>query len=95
LGRVKAQVLAGQVYQQDSVFYQAMLIGEWTTAGLDYAARELRYAKLKAVTAEQLREVARKYLVDDRLTVAVLDPQPLPEGQPVFQRNLMGAGHVR
>ncbi len=95
LNRVKAQVLAGQIFQQDSLFYQAMQIGEWTTAGLDYKARDIRYAKLKAVTAEQVKAVAAKYLVDDRLTVAVLDPQPMPEGQPEFQRNLMGAGHVR
>jgi zinc protease len=95
LSRVKAQVLAGQVYQQDSVFYQAMQIGEWTTAGLDYKARDIRYAKLKAVTPEQVRAVAAKYLVDDHLTVAVLDPLPMPVGQPVFQRNLMGVGHVR
>lgn len=33
--------------------------------------------KLKAVTAEQIREVAKKYFNDDSLTVAVLDPQPL------------------
>ncbi len=95
LARVKAQVLASQIYQQDSLFYQAMQIGEWTTAGLDYKAREIRYAKLKEVTAEQVQEVARKYLVDDHLTVAVLDPLPMPEGKPAFQRNLMGGGHVR
>ncbi len=95
LNRVKAQVLASQVYQQDSLFYQAMQIGEWTTAGLDYTARDTRYAKLKAVTAEQIRNVAAKYLVDDHLTVAVLEPQPMPEGKPVFQRNLMGVGHAR
>jgi zinc protease len=29
------------------------------------------------MTAEQVREVARKYLVDDVLTIAYLDPQPL------------------
>ena len=95
LNRVKAQVLASQVYQQDSLFYQAMQIGEWTTAGLDYKARDTRYAKLKAVTAEQVRDVARKYLVDDQLTVAVLDPLPMPEGKPAFQRNLIGGGHGR
>ena len=95
LSRVKAQVLASQVFQQDSLFYQAMQIGEWTTAGLDYRARDTRYAKLKAVTAEQVREVAKKYLVDDHLTVAVLDPLPMPTEQMVFQRNLIGGGHVR
>jgi zinc protease len=95
LRRVKAQVLAGQVFQQDSLFYQAMQIGEWTTAGLDYKARDTRYAKLGAVTADQVKAVAAKYLVDDRLTVAVLDPQPLPEGKQESPRNAMGAGHVR
>ncbi|MEW5771695.1 MAG: pitrilysin family protein [Pseudomonadota bacterium] len=94
LARVKAQVLAGQVFQQDSLFYQAMLIGEWTTAGLDYRDRETRYARLKAVTAEQVREVARKYLIDDHLTVAVLDPQPLPEGK-VVKNGQTGGTHVR
>ncbi len=95
LARVKAQVLAGQVYQQDSLFYQAMLIGEWTTAGLDYRDRDIRLAKLKAVTADQIRAVAAKYLVDDDLTVAQLEPLPLPEGQAQSQPGMMGAGHVR
>lgn len=82
LARVKAQVLSSQVYQQDSLFYQAMLIGEWTTAGLDYRARDTRFRKLKEVTAEQVRAVAAKYLVDSTLTVARLDPQPLDSNKP-------------
>ena len=32
--------------------------------------------KLREVTPDQVRAVARKYLVDDKLTVAILDPQP-------------------
>jgi zinc protease len=95
LSRVKAQVLAGQVYQQDSLFYQAMQIGEWTTAGLDYRDRKTRFERLKAVTADQVKAVAAKYFVDDHLTVAVLDPQPLPEGGDVTQRGFAGGGHVR
>jgi len=81
--RVKAQVIAAQVYQQDSTFYQAMQIGEFETAGLSYKALETRLAKLKEVTAAQIQEVARKYLTDDSLTVATLDPQPLEGKQPV------------
>lgn len=79
LQRVKAQVIAAQVYQRDSMFYQAMLIGEVQTAGLPLNTLETRLEKLKAVTAGQVQEVARKYLVDDHLTVAVLDPQPLDQ----------------
>jgi len=91
LARVKAQVLASQVYHQDSLFYQAMLIGEWTTAGLDYRARDTRYRKLREVTAEQVRAVAAKYLIDDHLTVAVLDPQPI-EKRPA--RPALGGRHA-
>jgi len=89
LERVKAQVLASQVFQQDSLYYQAMLIGEWETVGLPWQAQTLRFDRLRMVTAEQVRAVARKYLTDDRLTVAVLEPLPTPtadarrsEGEP-------------
>jgi len=30
-----------------------------------------------AVTAEQVQQVAKKYLIDERLTVAVLEPLPI------------------
>ena len=83
LQRVKAQVIAAQVYQRDSMFYQAMLIGEVETAGLPLNTLETRLEKLKAVTAGQVQAAARKYLIDDRLTVAVLDPQPLDGAKPV------------
>ncbi|MGE5026959.1 MAG: M16 family metallopeptidase [Betaproteobacteria bacterium] len=79
LQRVKAQVIAAQVYQRDSMFYQAMLIGEVETAGLPLNTLETRLARLKEVTAAQVQDVARRYLVDDNLTVAVLDPQPLED----------------
>lgn len=95
LERVKAQVVAGQVFQQDSLFYQAMQIGEWITVGLDYRHRQTRLEGLKAVTAQEVQAVAGKYFVDDRLTVAVLDPQPLPEAQGVTPQNTLGGGHVR
>ena len=83
LNRVKAQVIASQVYQRDSVFYQAMQIGELETNGIGYRAIETRIEKLKAVTVEQVQAVAKKYLIDDTLTVATLDPQPLDDKKPV------------
>jgi len=95
LSRVKAQVVAAQVFQQDSLFYQAMQIGEWTTAGLNYRDRQTRLERLKAVTPEEVQSVAGKFFVDDHLTVAVLDPQPLPEGENVTKRGFAGGGHVR
>jgi zinc protease len=83
LARIRSQLIAAQVYQRDSMFYQAMQIGEVVTVGFPPEVVELRIEKLKAVTPEQVQAVARKYLVDERLTVATLDPQPLEGRTPV------------
>jgi zinc protease len=77
LERVKAQVVANDVYQRDSVFYQAMLIGMLETVGLDWRWSERYVERIRAITAEQVREVARKYLTDEHLTIAVLEPLPI------------------
>jgi zinc protease len=81
LRRVKAQVVASNVYSQDSVFYQAMRIGQMASVGLDWRMLDDYVKKLNAVTAEQVQTVARKYLVDTNLTVAVLDPLPMTKGK--------------
>jgi zinc protease len=79
LQRVKAQVTAGEVYKRDSVFYQAMQIGQLESAGLSYKAEPVMLQKLQEVTAQQVQEVAREIFNDDRLTVATLAPQPLSD----------------
>ena len=83
LDRVKAQVIANQVFERDSVMAQAHEIGGWEMAGLSYKSLDILVGKLKAVTAEQVQAVAKKYFNDDNLTVAVLDPQPLDNEKPV------------
>jgi len=78
MDRIKAQVVASKVYEKDSVFYQAMQIGTLATVGLDWQLMDQFVDRLRAVTPEQVQAVAKKYLIDDRLTVAVLDPQSTP-----------------
>jgi zinc protease len=82
LKRVKAQVIAAQVFQRDSIFFQAMQIGSLEIAGYPHQAIDLMIRKLQQVTAAQVQEVAKKYVVDDSLTIAVLDPQPLDGRKP-------------
>lgn len=77
LERVKAQVISSEVYQRDSVFFQAYILGVLETIGLSWRLAETYVERVRAVTAEQVMAVARKYLVDDRLTVAALEPLPL------------------
>lgn len=77
LARIKAQVTAAKVYELDSVFYQAMQIGALETVGLDWRLLEEYPQRIAAVTSDQVMAVAREYLIDDSLTVAILDPQPM------------------
>ena len=80
LERVKAQVVAAQVYQQDSTFYQAMKVGMLDTIGLPWQMKDDYVAKILSVTALQVQQVANKYLIDESLTVAVLNPLPIENG---------------
>jgi zinc protease len=87
LDRVKAAVIAADVYQRDSVFYQAMQLGQLETMGYPWALIKEYPEKLKTVTSEQIQAVAKKYLNKDNMTVVTLDPQPIdpnakPAGKP-------------
>lgn len=83
LQRIKTQVVAEDVYARDSLFYQAMQLGQLEAVSLGWQRRDEFIDRIKAVTAEQVQAVARKYLVDERLTVAVLQPKA-PEGTASF-----------
>lgn len=82
LQRVKSQIIAGQVYGLDSMYGQAMQIGRTENAGFSWRDLDVMLERLRAVTPDQVKQVAQKYLQDDRLTVAVLDPQPIGQNPP-------------
>jgi zinc protease len=77
LKRIKAQVLASSVYEKDSNFYQAMQLGSLETVGLAWQKADEYVDNINKVTAEQVRDVAKKYLIEDHLTVGYLDPQTI------------------
>lgn len=80
LERVRTQLIAAQVYKRDSMMAQAMEIGRLEAAGVHWRDIDTLLDKIRSVTADEVKAVAKKYFDDARLTVAVLDPQPLPEG---------------
>ncbi|SFD47701.1 zinc protease [Thiohalospira halophila DSM 15071] len=85
LERVKAQVVASEVYQRDSQFYKAMRRGLTETVGLGWEVVDEYADRVEAVTAEDVRRVAEEYFREDRLTVAILEPEgsgPAPQQQP-------------
>lgn len=82
LERVKVQAVAAQVYKRDSMFGQAMEIGGLEATGHSWRDIDIMLANIRSVTAEEVQAVAKKYFVDDHLTVAVLDPQPVDPNAP-------------
>jgi zinc protease len=80
LDRVKAQIVAGKVFEQDSSFYQGMLLGLLETNGMSWKLGDEIADRLRAVTAEQVREVVNRYMTTANSTVAVLVPEGGSEG---------------
>lgn len=77
LDRVRAQTIAGLIYDQDSLSGQANSIGRWESAGLSWRDFPDLIQALNAVTPEEVQAAAKKYLIKDRVTVGILDPQSI------------------
>ena len=82
LARVKTQAIASRVYKRDSLMGQAMEIGYLESAGLSWRDEDRLLEGLRAVTADEVQAVARRYFDDASLSIARLDPQPLGEQRP-------------
>ena len=74
MARVRAGVLASQVFEKDSVMGQAMELGMLSTLGLDIELAEQFEEQLGKVTAEDVQRVARQWLIPERLAVAHVVP---------------------
>jgi len=75
LKRIKVRILSEQIYKRDSIFGQAMEIGSTEMAGFSWKDIDYMLEKMQSITPDQVQAVAKKYLVDEGLTIAVLDPQ--------------------
>lgn len=75
LQRIKTQIMAEKIYNQDSLFTRAFILGNLAIVGL--SAKEVDdYAKhIQALTPEQIRQVANIYLIPERLSMVQLIPQ--------------------
>jgi zinc protease len=81
LKRVKVRILSDQIYKRDSIFGQAMEIGSTEMAGFSWKDIDVMLEKMQTITPAQVQAVAKKYLVDEGLTIAVLDPQTRQSGE--------------
>src|SRR5881397_1104492 len=77
LARARAQVRAWARYEQDGVTFQGILLSAGEGLG-SWDFGETLLAKVEKVRAEQIRAVARTYLVDEHRTVVRFHAQEVP-----------------
>lgn len=75
LARVRAQVIAGLVYERDSITSQATSIGELETVGLSWRLLDQDLAALESITPADIQAAARTYFTRTRLTIAHILPE--------------------
>ena len=75
LARVRAQVIAGLVYERDSITSQATTIGQLETVGLSWQLMDGELAELSAVTPSDIQQAAQTYFTRERLSVAHILPE--------------------
>ena len=80
LQRAKNQVEATHVFEQDSNFRHAMLLGQAESVGAGWRKIDQFVEQIRAVTTKDIQRVARQYLTEDNRTVGTLIP--LPPKQP-------------
>jgi zinc protease len=76
LQRAKNQVEATHVFEQDSNFRHAMLLGQAESVGAGWRKINQFVERIRAVTTKDIQRVARLYLTEDNRTVGTLIPVP-------------------
>ncbi len=76
LERVRAQVIAGLVYERDSITSQATTIGQLESVGLSWQLMDADLAALQAVTPADIQAAAKTFFTPARLSVAHVLPEP-------------------
>ena len=76
LQRARNQLEAARVFGQDSIFRQAMLLGQAETVGAGWKFEDSFLDKIRKVTPQDVQRVAQHYLIEDGRTVGILIPTP-------------------
>jgi zinc protease len=74
LQRAKNQVEAARVFEQDSNFRHAMLLGESESIGAGWRRVDQFLEHTQTITAKDIQRVAKQYLTQDNRTVGILVP---------------------
>lgn len=79
LKKAKNQVEASFIMGQDSIFYQAMILGRLEAAGRGHEYLQDYLDGIRSVKVVDIKRVAEKYFIKDKRTVGILVPEKKPE----------------
>ncbi len=82
LQRAKNQVEASRIFEQDSNFRHAMLLGQSESIGAGWRRVDQFLERIRAVSAKDIQRVAKQYLTQDNRTVGLLVPLPSKQPEP-------------
>lgn len=94
LKKAKNQIEASFIIGQDSDFYRAMLLGQYESVS-SWRLLDKYLDGIRAVTAQDVMRVAKKYLVPDGRTVGILIPLPVEKGKETAVTPGGGGGVIR
>lgn len=75
LARVRAQLIAGEVYARDSITRQARSIGMLETVGLTWQLLDSDFDSLNAITPADIQAVAQRFFTPQRSTTLHVLPE--------------------
>jgi zinc protease len=71
----KKNMIANEVFAQDSLYLRAKEIGRMETVGIGAIHKDEWLNAIRAVTAKDVQEVVAKYLRPERATTGILKPE--------------------
>jgi zinc protease len=93
LQKAKAQAIAAEIYAKESIEEQALNIGAILAVGLSIADYDDFIAGIQKVSAKQLQQVAKKYLLQDQATIVYLEPKSMTAIKTTPAIEITGANH--
>jgi len=73
LKRIKNQIIATAIYEKDSLFTQAKIIGQAESVGINWRDDAKYVERIKGISAHQVQKVLQKYFIPKRRT-SIIQP---------------------
>tara|TARA_R110000868_G_scaffold79673_3_gene226614 strand:+ start:3894 stop:5306 length:1413 start_codon:yes stop_codon:yes gene_type:complete len=74
LTKIQNQIIASKVYGEDDISNQAIQIGSLESINISWKFYDIYLQELQKITADNILATAKKYFIEDNLTVAYLNP---------------------